>query len=421
MRSAITVSAALAILASGGCTTPLTSPSADTTSSRSELRVFVGPCLGTQEAGALLAPVAGAIISNTLDRFGAALRRLGDQDTHTEIAFRNLELAAGAGAECIQIVKGRFDGTKRFALQVERSAEPHLLPEKINLGTDPDFFVELYPRVSANREFVALRPTLLKYRRLLKDGSEPTGSERSLMIQLSFHPAGKPPDDQSAIGTTINLGRLAVGTARNYGGPPFKMDPGAFDSPWFPSWVPAAADAVGGGAATNAASDRSSSTRGAGSPRPADSAPTSPASPNGRSASKVPKSLTVTFTETRSARPWLLFLADVFDDSKEDVATYLETKAVREKRQQARDQADQVARQALIDYYTAFADAEARQLDYCALPRDDSAEARKQRLEASNALFAAQTRANLAALPAGRTEPYATTVQVSSAPPTGCR
>ena len=374
---------------------------------RTELRVFYGDCLFSGESGALLAPVVSSVLSNTLDRFGTALRRLGEAETYSETDFRNLELSPGSQLNCIQVVKGTFEG-KGDGIEIGEAPRAVKLPSQINLSSAPDFFIELRPRTSADAAFLTLQPTYLDYRGLLKDGSSPANASRSIAMQLSFHGAGKDADDNTAVGTTVLLGNLRVGTTRDYAVPPDSLDVTSAESPWFPTFMPA------GGPPKRNASNAAPAAPQPANPQPDDSTPSS-------GGTKVPMSLTVTVAETRSERPFILFLADVFDDTKEDVKTQLELMLLSEKRQQARDAAEAASQQALIDYNGKFATAETKRIDYCALPADDNSDsAKKARLEVSNALFAAQVAANLTARAAGLAVPYPDVVEVSTGPPSGC-
>jgi hypothetical protein len=374
---------------------------ADSPGSVTELRVYNEACLFSPkgEAGAmLLAPIVTSVLSNSLGRFGSALRKLGEEDTFTETDYRNFEIAAGQPFRCVQVVKGNF-GIPQDPVTLGRHA-PRALPPAINLVEKPHFFMELEIKPSGNGKFLTLSPTYFEYNRLLKNGSARTAS-RTLAMQFSFHPAGKAADDRSAVGTTLGLINVPVGTVRDYSVPPYSLDPLGAQSLWFPTFLPAgpAGDASG---------------RSSPNPQPGDS--TGIAS----GTASVPMTMTVTLAETRTERPFILFLADVFDDTKDEIQDELETLLLREKREAAELEAFAARQAALTRLKQKMVTAEQRFIDYCALGSGTSDADRKARLTASNSLYAAQVEANIAARRAGQADPYPVLVEVSSGPPGGC-
>jgi hypothetical protein len=130
--------------------------------------------------------------------------------------------------------------------------------------------------------------------------------------------------------------------------------------------------------------------------------------------------MTVTLAETRTERPFILFLANVFDDTKDEIQDELETLLLREKREAAELEAFAARQAALTRLKQKMVTAEQRFIDYCALGSGTSDADRKARLTASNSLYAAQVEANIAARRAGQADPYPVLVEVSSGPPGGC-
>ena len=372
----------------------------DTQNSVTELRIYNEQCLfeGEAAAPALLAPIVTSVLSNSLSRFGSALRKLGEEETYTETDYRNFQITTDKPFRCIQVVKGNF-GTPDASLTVGLK-QPKKMPQSINLTGKPHFFIELMISRSANGQFLALTPTYFEYNRLLKNGAA-INTKRTLALQFSFHAAGKAADDRSAVGTTLGLGQVPVGTVRDYRFKPYSLDLQGAQSLWFPTFVPAK---KGGEAAS------SSSTN----PQPGDS------SGSAGDADMVPMTMSVTVAETRSARPFIIFLADVFDDTKDEIQTELELLLLREKREAAKLAEFTAQQAALTALKSKIADAESKFLDYCDMGTGTSTSEKKARLNASNSLYAAQVAANLAARKAGEADPYPVLVEVSSEPPAGC-
>jgi hypothetical protein len=366
-----------------------------------ELRVYNEACLFSPkgEAGAmLLAPMVTSVLSNSLSRFGSALRKLGEEDTYTETDYRNFEIVAGQPFRCVQVVKGKF-GIPQEPVKLGQRAHRDL-PPAINLVEKPHFFIELEINPSGNGQFLTLTPTYFEYNRLLKNGSARNAS-RTLAMQFSFHPAGKAADDRSAVGTTLGMIDVPVGTVRDYSIPPYSLDPLGTQSLWFPTFLPAgtAGGTPGGSSST---------------PRPEDSMGSAAGSES------VPMTMTVTVSETRTERPFILFLADVFDDTKDEIQDELETLLLREKREAAELAAYTDRQAALTRLKQKMVTAEKEFIDYCALGAGSSDADRKARLTASSSLYAAQVDANIAARKAGEADPYPVLVEVSSGPPEGC-
>jgi hypothetical protein len=370
-----------------------------------ELRVYNLPCMYEFEKGeaataALLAPVVTSVISNTLSRFGSALRKIGQADTYTESDYRNFEISPNGNFQCIQVVKGRFGASDSAEMPLQE--QPANKRDAINLIDKPDFFIELVAESSANRKFLRLIPTYFEYNRLLKSGSF-TREKRTLVLQFSFHPAGKAADDDSAVGTTLGLGQLTTGTARNYTTQPHNNDPRGSESLWFPTFVPARKNKGGEANASSSAP-----------PRPQDSASAS------AGAETSPMTMTITLAETRSERPFILFLADVFDEAKDEIQNELELFLLREKREEARLAEFTTQQNALAVSKAKIAAAQKKFIDYCAGGTGSSDSEKKERLTVSYELYAAQVAANIAARNAGEADPFPVLIEVSSEPPAGC-
>ena len=376
---------------------------------------------------ALGAAVLPSLISTTLDRFGQALRRAGEAETTSISASLNIEVEPDQEklAPCVQFVRGWFlDEASGVPDSVLKGMTPQELnrvkDRRIYLAEAPHFFLELRLRRSANGEAVAYAPSYLVYNRLLKDGSEAM-SHRGLAVQFSIHKPGKPADDDSAVGAPLTFGNLEIGTARRYLLPDTSQAPYP-ESQWFPSFIPVSPQAASLSSAVPAPPPPavpSPSSAVPTPPPPAIPMPSVPAPPISvptmPTKHAAPLTATLTVAEVRDANKFLLFLADVFEGSKENLQTLLETQLIKEKRDAAKLEAATQQQENLSQYYTDFADAEIKYIEWCNANKQQDAAGKKDRLAKSKEAHVAQLKANLSAQKARLSQPYSTLVPVGDA------
>jgi hypothetical protein len=253
----------------------------------------------------------------------------------------------------------------------------------IYLAEPPDLFIEWRLRASADGTALAVAPTYLEYNRLLKDSSTKPAKERGLALQLSFHGPGKAPASASAVGASVVLGNLAVGAHRRYPMPYSASDGFELESPWFPTF------------ASSPPAERMDAT--------------DPLN----TIDSYPMTVTATVAETRDANQFLLFLADVFDESKEGLKTVLDSQLIKEKRDKAELEARNESQTRMSSYYTKYANAKAKMIEYCSASNANTDQGRQERLARSHDAYIAQSDANLSAANAGLPRPYQTLVPVS--------
>lgn len=364
-------------------------------------RLYYGDCVRLTEeeqAKAAIIPVIAAavlpsLISNTLDRFGNALRGTGEAQSYPVTTQRNIEVEFEVVDSCMQWVRGRFLNQppakpSQHLTGLEADESDRLAELGIYLAEPPDLFIEWRLRASADRTALAVAPTYVEYNRLLKDRSDKPGNTRGLALQLSFHGPGKSPNSATAVGTSVVFGNLTVGSHRRYDMPYSASDGFELESPWFPTF----------------ASSRLPKRLTAADPQ--------------MSSDSYPMTVTATVAEMRDANQFLLFLADVFDESREDLKAVIDTQLIKEKRDKAELDTLKESQTRLTNYYTEYANAEAKMIEYCSAIMAQTAEGRQERLARSRDAYIAQSEANLSAANAGLPRPYEMLVTVSDALPT---
>lgn len=368
-------------------------------------RIFYGDCIRLTEeemakAGvipAIAAAVVPSLVSNTIDRFGRALHSAGEAESFTVTGQRNIEVAPGEVNLCMQWVRGRLldeapEPTARHLTGLEDEESDRLAELGIYLAEAPELFIELRLRPSADRTALAVAPTYVEYNRLLKGRNRNKNLSRGLAVQISFNGPGKTPASATAVGTSLVLGDFIVGTHHRYSMPHPLEDGFELESPWFPTFSPPPMPAT----ATEADTDPQ------------------------LSEDTFPMTVTATVAETRDANQFLLFLADVFEESKGDLKEALEIQLIKQKRDKAELEALKESEVKIAAYYTKYADAETNVIEYCNANREDTVEGRKERLSKSRDAYIAQGEANLSAVSAGIPKPYERLIIVSDALP-ACR
>lgn len=373
---------------------------------RLETRIFYGPCVRptSQKAAESFSfgeVFGGSIISNTLGRIGKALRNAGEPDPYNETTSLNLEVEPGKLKPCIQIVKGRFGKAASESLtnlnfleeavvlegvskDTAEKITPDIVLNNLNhagvyLQSDPAFFFEGSLRPSENMSALVLVPSFYTYLVPFKPGRS-SSSTYAVLVSVSFHSPGKAANSQGAAGVSLALGALQPGEKSHHVYPqPIAGEPNPHESPWFPSFVKASAVA--------------SKTPLAGSKGNVDK-PQPNSNVNGPAS--IPMVLTASVTETSQANDVLIFFADVFDASKNQLQTSLAQELI----SSAADAADftdyKNTQASLADYYAKFAAAESALAVVCSLSADENS-SKSVRLTASAKLFGAQSAANVAA------------------------
>ncbi len=363
-----------------------------------EVRAFHGSCIYDDgqvrlESFGLAEIFGAAVISNTLNRLGKALRRAGEEDAYIETASRNLQSLQ----PCIQIVKGRFsDDANNWIRAKEFLPEPisgadvdnRLMEAEIFLVSEPDFIFEGRVVQSRDGSALAVRPNFYSYRSPLKAGRK-ANKAYGILVSVSFHPPGKAANSPDATGASLALGSLqpSESTYRVYAGSDSGVGTGneagsahPHESHWFSSIskTPDVASAL--------------------QPRSTE--------PGGNQQLRTgPWTVSVAVTETRKANEVLLFFADVFDDSQEELQTQLEQSLIPSVGNAA-DIADYTSQQSAVSsYYTNLAAAETSKAEACAVFGDESSTP-AVRISIAAEFFAAQGVANVAAMTAGLALPY---------------
>jgi len=445
-RNLICAASALALSACGTLSSSTPTTQSKASEPGVETRVFFGPCVRPDpkraDESATFGTIFGAaIISNTLDRLGKAIRKAGAAEPYSASAFKNLEVEPGTVKPCVQIVRARFaaksttgeepkqSGLSEALVQafVEanniaanadvKAATSLLLNNNLNqagihLASKPDFFFEGLIRSSENRSALSLVPSFYEYHAPLKPGRR-ADQAYAVLISVSFHPPGKAADAKEATGTSIALGALRPGAdVHRVYRLADESNPSEMESPWFPTFAKTAAKASATPTQPSADAPKPSTGDVASATEtvPADPPPTGATNTN--SATTIPIILTASVTETRKANEVLLFFADVFDGSKENLKKEAE-QAFIPSIGDAAALADYTSEQTKISsYYEKFAAAEAARVAVCTLSSDASSTG-SARLTAASKLFSAQSSANVAALAANMPTPYPTMVTVT--------
>ncbi len=378
-------------------------------------RVYVGSCVfGVDEKPALsgesaiLASMVGAIIKVGFNSIGKALRAAGEEQTTTRTGLRNTEFTPGRAASCIQYVSGGIGSTGSClaagAVSVGTKAPSQLAGQcaklkaaGIYLSSMPNLFLELQLRHSTAGSAYAVSPTFLSYQSKMKDGKFKKGENRGLVAQARFHATGVTANGNGSVGGAIVLGDVGVGTERLYDHP----KPGDTDKVWWElesAWFPALNPPVKDMPAK-------------GSPDASD--------PKHPGNAKIPLTVTVSVTETRSARKFYLFLADVFDESKEELQASTEKLLIQSRQEEAELAAFTAAQTALVSADQKHVAAEIAIIAYCAANYAAVSGSARDTLALTNsgAARVAQIGANMSARAAGRPGAYPTLVEISKAVP----
>lgn len=425
-------------------------PTMNSTATSSQTRAVAGDCIyeqGSQavEAAALtgaLEAAVGGIITGGLNRIGAALRAVGEPDADTVIGRYAGQFEPGNPPNCILIAKGSWTINAQEAWTVARGST--VVPVSDATGndrfkiinttrnrtnelylTDPDFVLELVVVASDDRSALRLIPSYFEYHRMVEDKMPSRGSvSRGIAVQVAAHAPGKGPKDQSAVGDSLVLGDMETGYRYFFmtgerspidSDDRTKFAPFENTTGWFPTFTPPAP------AATNTTKPKPAQGAGDGAsatgstPSPTGTTPGTPSAvgPCTENCQQLlPRTLTVTLAETRKPRKVLLFLADVFDASKDELETAAELALIKSKQTQAELEAAQASNTLMTDFVTKLAAAEVAIHEYCAVGTSNV-----DRLNKSSQASIAQHSANLAALAASQPQPYTSFIELSTQKP----
>jgi len=351
-------------------------------------RVYTGSCIfGIDDLqqplrgeSAILTAIGSAAIKAGLDRLGKALRAAGAEQTTTLSALRNVEFQPGRAESCIQFVAGGIGSSGECAPAAASSLAGRcnkLKDAGIYLSSVPKLFLELQLRRSTTGAAYTVSPTFLSYQNKLKGGKRKKGESRGLVVQARFHGPGVTANGKGSVGGAVVLGDVAVGTERTYEFPISGQPAPLYwelESPWFPALNPPVKDM----------------------PEPGTPEATDPNHPGN---ALTPLTVTVSVSETRSARPFYLFLADVFDESKEELQASAEKLVLESKREEAELAAFTAAQTALATADEKRLAAEIAIVTYCGAnyAAVNGAEREALALTNSGAARAAQMGANVAA------------------------
>lgn len=429
----IRLSMTLIAAAVAGCgTTPTTSAVA---SGRDQTRAFAGDCitrqpdLATESAlSGVVDAVVGGVISGTLGRIGKALRAAGEEDAEVVVGRYPAEFEPGKPVRCVFVAKGHWSSEHNdpYEITSNEDSDGDGKPDKVAvkfgdyLLKDPDFFLEVAVVPSSGGSALRLVPNYLEYRRLIegrsKDGEK---HDRGIAFEVAVHAPGVGPKDKDAVGATLVLGMMTTGygynlrdgTRRKIGQPAWSEEkhylPLEYTSGWFKTFAPEVQKATN--SRTNAGPGDSSDDE---SPSPAGSAPGG-AAESETTRQLLPRTVTVTFTETRAPRKFLLFLADVFDAGKEEIQEAAELAVLESKQAEAELAAAQASTTLMTDYLTKLSAAEVAIIEYCGANTDATPAGRSDRISKSAAANVAQRAANVSAVAASQPLPYTSFVPVT--------
>jgi len=427
MKKRLSVVLILAVVAGCG-----TNPIAAEVPGRDQTRAYAGSCEFREDDGkpegaltGVVDAVLGGVISNTLGRIGKALRAAGEEDADVVIGRHATEFEPGNPTPCILVAKGVWSSSPTDAWMIEPAKGG---PKKVvKFGDyhlkDPDFLLEVAVHSSGGKNALRLVPNYFEYRRLIEDDSDlDDRKSRGIAFEVAVHPPDSGPKGKGAVGATLVIGTMTTGYAYNLRNGRRKALAGTnpeweegylpleYTSAWFPTFAPVAQRA------TNSKKKAATGGSNAGSPLSPTGSQPSPqrgAAGGGNEVAEnetrnqlLPRTVTVTFTETRAPRKFLLFLADVFDASKDDIQKAAELAVLESKQAEAELAAANAANTLMTDYVTKLSAAEVAILEFCSASTAATAAGRSDRIKKSSAANVAQRSANIAALAGSQPQPY---------------
>lgn len=191
-----------------------------------QTQVSNGPCVGEVEAVGFLATLAGAVISQGVNRIGKAIEEAARTDTQTALARRNLEMTAAGLGECVYVARGWFHRSnpaapdfpmpleRRFAF-LSKSAFPVTNLETVGdlwrtglfMAATPDFYFQGRLVPNSTRTAYTVLPILATLDRPIAS-NQIRSDRRSVTISFALAAGGA-----SAVqnGSTVVLGRIEPG------------------------------------------------------------------------------------------------------------------------------------------------------------------------------------------------------------------
>lgn len=425
------------------------------------------PKLETPNEAGFLAFLAPKLIDLALTGLAKLFRKMGEPEDAHFIASVNSSLPPMSKDEirCIQIIRAQFpdityskSSDSNSSVQIPSSKWPMVggvmlaraieqragnqcdstgcflnatpgredkIFEGFGFHGEPELLAEFALVPSADRSAIKIAPTLVYLgKSKIKKGASDT---RSIAAKIAFHGPGAAPTDSGAIGAALILDEMKVGDFKIYsasklhcaesGGAPNANHSCAtaysFDMPiesgWFsmPSGFrpPALAPTSSATPNTSGSSPASSSTPGTSNGTPnssANDAQTVAATPPPK-----PFIVSMTLTETRQGNKYLLALAGLLEQNKEEIQKEIEEQVLSSKKEEVRLAELQAEQTLAQDIESKLVAAEVAILTYCELNRtSQSAAAKIERLNKSKDVYVAQLAANLAAAKAGASPPY---------------
>lgn len=352
--------------------------------------------LPDKKRSAIAVAIGGQLLASGikigLNKFGAALRAAGSEKTFTTIRSANIDYDPSRPPACIYIVQGEFlvDGTSAAREFLEltdgspkcevpwaaefstvartlRAAKSYCVARKlvesgIFLSGTPEFFFEAKVKMSSNNTAMQLEASALHVTKHL----DPSLNSKGATIVVSYaigDPGSAAPDIGAATVTQMPLGRLKAPTKLFFTG--------------------------GAGPAAPWLSLSSANQKGA-----------------------EPRVIWAARSETRDPQEFLLFLADVFDDSKESVTSSLQQSLISSERLKS-DLATASARATAANTAEAkWALAEIAMGEYMDLIAISPLPALQLRQQKAVAVRGVQREANILAQTAGFPEYFATLVEI---------
>jgi hypothetical protein len=291
-----------------------------------DTQVSMGRCNQQAHVAPLLAAIATSIVTQGVNRIGNALRAAASESKANVLARRNIELAAGGMGECVVVMRGWFFRDPERQLGQMRPVRPGELdvfsPEQLSplheMGlypaAAPEFYFEGALVPNSNGSSYLIVPVRAGISRPLISNSLRSDG-RHVAINFAFVKGGAD-EISGGGGSTVTLGELRPGEIARFG----------------PDFCQIAVRQASG----NPPTERVTDTTGAG----LDDCPTprnlaagalriihSPAGSEWFSIDLSPTLQTMTLlanvTEVNNASAFLTFLADIFKDNQQAIATDL--------------------------------------------------------------------------------------------------
>ena len=295
------------------------------------------------------------------------------------------EVFDGTGISNLQADNREFLKLSNFFIDYKFSWNTIRDLDGVFLADMPSVFLEIAVESTAEGRAFRILPTFFIY-----DDSAAGSGENEIVAQMVLHDPGTTVADGEGVSGMLHLGGFVEGAG------PWMLRDNGITSPWFVSFVKGTGQSKKKptGAASADGSSPSSSSSGA---------------------DILPYNVTFRFIETKRGSKFMKFLSGVFEGSKEELQSALETQLIKEKKKDAELDALTKRTEAENEYWTAFAEAETAKEEYCSVTGDEAV-ARTASLK----LRLAQAKANLAAAKAELSPRYNNLHPVTSTSGIGC-